>query len=191
MSRFRLVSLAVVALAIGGAAVMTVRIRQRGHTPVYSLQQLANAARAKDRAGIERYLDVGRTAESMVDEVIATASAREDVDPTMKPMLVSTLELGIWSMLIDSLATLENRYQGLAGVAERDDVARVGVHMRTPDGDSTFVVQLRMERAAGRWRVVGVEDLGPYLQATLARREGRAREAEQRSMLRNRGSAPP
>src|SRR2546425_7951758 len=67
MSRSRLVLLAVVALALASAAVVTWRQHRRG-SPVYSLRQLADAARARDRAAVERYLDVGRTAESVVDE---------------------------------------------------------------------------------------------------------------------------
>jgi len=87
--------------------------------------------------------------------------------------------------LLDSLPTLEHRYQGLAGVEERGGVARVGVRIRAVDADSAFVVHLRMERAAGGWRVVGIEDLGPYLQASLGRRQERAYEAAMRSDLRN------
>src|SRR5437667_4699688 len=183
MSRFRLVLLAAVALALAGAAVVTLRLQRRG-SPVYSLRQLADAARARDRAAIERYLDVGRTAESVVDEANSTAGAL-DADPSLKPSLIIAVQQSIWTALLDSLPTLEGRYQGLAGVEERGGVARVGVRIRAVDADSAFVVHLRMERAAGRWRVVGLEDLGPYLQASLGRRQERAHEAEMRSDLRN------
>src|SRR5437667_8922558 len=183
MSRFRLVLLAAVALALAGAAVVTLRLQRRG-SPVYSLRQLADAARARDRAAIERYLDVGRTAESVVDEANSTAGAL-DADPSLKPSLIIAVQQSIWTALLDSLPTLEGRYQGLAGVEERGGVARVGVRIRAVDADSAFVVHLRMERAAGRWRVVGLEDLGPYLQASLGRRQERAYEAEMRSDLRN------
>src|SRR5438034_6814505 len=44
--------------------------------------------------------------------------------------------------------------------SERSGVTRVGVRIRSEDADSAFVVHLRMERAAGGWRVVGIEDLG-------------------------------
>jgi len=183
MSRFRLVLLAAVALALAGAAVVTLRLQRRG-SPVYSLRQLADAARARDRAAIERYLDVGRTAESVVDEANSTAGAL-DADPSLKPSLIIAVQQSIWTALLDSLPTLEGRYQGLAGVEERGGVARVGVRIRAVDADSAFVVHLRMERAAGGWRVVGIEDLGPYLQASLGRRQERAHEAEMRSDLRN------
>ena len=183
MSRFRLVLLAAVALALAGAAVVTLRLQRRG-SPVYSLRQLADAARARDRAAIERYLDVGRTAESVVDEANSTAGAL-DADPSLKPSLIIAVQQSIWTALLDSLPTLEGRYQGLAGVEERGDVARVGVRIRAVDADSAFVVHLRMERAAGRWRVVGIEDLGPYLQASLGGRQERAHEAEMRSTLRS------
>jgi len=182
MSRFRTVSLAVLALA--GAAVVTWRLQRRG-APVDSLRQLADAARARDRAAIERYLDVGRTAESIVDEATATAGAVGAADPALKPSLVATVQQSIWTALLDSLATLEGRYQGLADVEERGGVARVGVRIRSDDADSAFVVHLRMERAAGGWRVVGLEDLGPYLRASSGRRQERAHEAEMRSTLRN------
>jgi len=184
MSRFRLVLLAVVALALASAAVVTWRQHRRG-SPVYSLRQLADAARARDRAAIERYLDVGRTAESVVDEANSAAGALGAADPGLKPSLVAAVEQSVWTALLDSLATLEGRYQGLAGVEERGEVARVGVRIRSEDADSAFVVHLRMERAAGGWRVVGVEDLGPYLQASLGRRQERAHETEMRSDLRN------
>ena len=182
MSRFRTVLLAVLALA--GAAVVTWRLQRRG-APVDSLRQLADAARARDRAAIERYLDVGRTAESIVDEATATAGASGAADPALKPSLLSAVQQSIWTALLDSLATLEGRYQGVARVEERGEVARVGVRIRSEDADSAFVVHLRMERAAGGWRVVGVEDLGPYLHASLGRRQERAHEAEMRSDLRN------
>src|SRR5438093_1952500 len=183
MSRFRLVLLAAVALALAGAAVVTLRLQRRG-SPVYSLRQLADAARARDRAAIERYLDVGRTAESVVDEANSTAGAL-DADPSLKPSLIIAVQQSIWTALLDSLPTLEGRYRGLAGVEERGEVARVGVRIGSEDADSAFVVHLRMERAAGGWRVVGIEDLGPYLQASLGRRQERAHEAEMRSDLRN------
>jgi len=186
MSRFRLVLLAVLALA--GAAVVTWRLRGRG-SPVYSLRQLADAARARDRAAIERYLDVGRTAESVVDEASSAAGAQGAADPALKPSLIIAVQQSIWTALLDSLATLEGRYQGLAGVEERGGIARVGVRIRAVDADSAFVVHLRMERAAGRWRVVGLEDLGPYLRASLGRRQERANEAAMRSDLRNLATA--
>jgi DUF2939 family protein len=186
MSRIHLALLTMGGLAIAGATVFTLRIRQRGHAPLYSLQQLVNAARARDRAAIERYLDVGRIAESVVDEANATAGALGEVaDSSLRPSLVTAVQLSIWTALLDSLATLEGRFQGLAGVEERGGVARVGVRIRADDADSAFVVHLRMERAAGRWRVVGLQDLGPYLQASLGRRQERAYEAAMRSDLRN------
>jgi len=188
MSRFRLVLLAAVALALASAAVVTCRQHRRG-SPVYSLRQLADAARVRDRAAVERYLDVGRTAESVVDEATSTAGALGAADPGLKPSLVAAVEQSIWTALLDSLATLEDRYQGLAGVEERGGGARVGVRIRSEDADAAFVVHLRMERAAGRWRVVGVEDLGPYLQASLGRRQQRAYEAAMRSDLRNLATA--
>ena len=150
MSRIHLALLTVGALVIASAALITWRRHENG-SPLESLQQLANAVRAKDRAAIERYLDVGRTAESVVDEAISTAG-----DPALKPSLVTALQQSIWTALLDSLATLEGRYQGLAGVEQRGDVARVGVRIRSEEADSAFVVHLRMERAAGGWRVVGV-----------------------------------
>jgi ABC-type transporter MlaC component len=183
MSRIHLALLTVGALVIASAALITWRRHENG-SPLESLQQLANAVRAKDRAAIERYLDVGRTAESVVDEAISTAG-----DPALKPSLVTALQQSIWTALLDSLATLEGRYQGLAGVEQRGDVARVGVRIRSEEADSAFVVHLRMERAAGGWRVVGVEDLGPYLQASLGRRQERAYEAAMRSDLRNLATA--
>jgi hypothetical protein len=53
------------------------------------------------------------------------------------------------------------------------------------DGDSAALVHLRLKRAAGEWRVVGVEGMGPYMRAGFERRRGRAYEAEMRSNLRN------
>jgi hypothetical protein len=124
-----------------------------------------------------------------VDEASSTAGALGAADPALKPSLVTAVQQSIWTALFDSLATLEARYQGLAGVEERGGVAGVGVRIRSEDADSAFVVHLRMERAAGRWRVVGVEGLGPYLQASLGRRQGRAYEAAMRSDLRNLATA--
>jgi hypothetical protein len=185
MSRIHLVLLTGGALVIATAALITWRTRQGRGSPLESLQQLEHAVRAKDRPGIEQFLDVRRTAESVVDEANSVAGA----DPALKPSLVTAVQQSIWTALLDSLATLEHRYQALAGVEERGDIARVGVRIRSEDADSAFVVHLRMERAAGRWRVVGVEDLGPYLQASLGRRQERAYEAAMRSDLRNLATA--
>src|SRR5258708_20225693 len=66
MSRFRLVLLAVVALALASAAVVTWRQHRRG-SPVYSLRQLADAARARDPAPVDRYPALGPTPESVLD----------------------------------------------------------------------------------------------------------------------------
>ncbi|PYO89773.1 MAG: hypothetical protein DMD58_08440 [Gemmatimonadetes bacterium] len=185
MSRIHLALLTGGALVIAGAAFITWRTRQGRGSPLESLQQLEHAVRAKDRPGIEQFLDVRRTAESVVDEASSAAGALEAADPSLKPSLIIAMQQSIWTALLDSLATLEGRYQGLAGVEELGGVARVGLRIRLEDANSAFVVHLRMERAAGGWRVVGIEDLGPYLQASLGRRQERAHEAEMRSDLRN------
>ena len=177
MSRFRLGLIVVSALVVAGA----VRLHRVRRSPVYSLERLADAARAKDRLGVEQYLDVRRVAESVVDAA-AESSGQEEVD---KPLLVPVLEQSIWTTLTDS--SLTRRYAGIADVEQREGVARVGVRLRLADADSALVVHLRMEPADGGryWRVVGVEDLGPYLHASLAPRLERAHELEMRSALRN------
>ena len=177
MSRFRLALLAIGALAIAGA----LRLHRVRHSPVYSLQRLADAVRAKDRRGVEQYLDVRRVAESVVDAA-AESSGQEEVD---KPSLVALIEQSMWTTLTDS--SLTRRYSGIADVEQREGVARVGVRLRLEDVDSALVVHLRMERAdgGGQWRVVGVEDLAPYLHASLEPRLERAYELEMRSDLRN------
>jgi len=177
MSRFRLALLAIGALAIAGA----LRLHRVRRSPVYSLQRLADAARAKDRRGVEQYLDVRRVAESVVDAA-AESSGQEEVD---KPSLVALIEQSMWTTLTDS--SLTRRYAGIANVEQRERVARVGVRLRLEDVDSALVVHLRMERAdgGGHWRVVGVEDLAPYLHASLEPRLERAYELEMRSDLRN------
>ena len=177
MSRFRLALLAIGALAIAGA----LRLHRVRRSPVYSLQRLANAARAKDRRGVEQYLDVRRVAESVVDAAAESAGQEEGT----RPLLVTAVEQSIWTTLTDS--SLTRRYAGIADVEQRERVARVGVRLRLADVDSALVVHLRMERAdgGGPWRVVGVEDLAPYLHASLEPRLERAYELEMRSDLRN------
>src|SRR6266850_133949 len=59
----------------GTATLITWRTRQGRGSPLESLQQLEHAVRAKDRPGIEQFLDVRRTAESVVDEANAAAGA--------------------------------------------------------------------------------------------------------------------
>ena len=174
MARFRLALIVVSALLV--AAVITLRRRQVRRSPLYSLQRLADAARAKDRVGMEQYLDVPRVAESVVD---AAGRSGEEVS---RPLLVTLVEQSLWSALSDSLT---RRYAGIADVEQGARTARVGVRLRLPDGDSALVVHLRMESAAGHWRVVAVEDLAPYLQASLDPRLERAYEMEMRSALRN------
>src|SRR5207249_9132220 len=177
MSRFRLALLAIGALAIAGA----LRLHRVRRSPVYSLQRLANAARAKDRRGVEQYLDVRRVAESVVDAAAESAGQEEGT----RPLLVTAVEQSIWTTLTDS--SLTRRYAGIADVEQREGAARVGVRLRLDDVDSTLVVHLRMERAdgGGPWRVVGVEDLAPYLHASLEPRVERAYDLEMRSDLRN------
>ena len=177
MSRFRLALLAIGALAIAGA----LRLHRVRRSPVYSLQRLANAARAKDRRGVEQYLDVRRVAESVVDAAAESAGQEEGT----RPLLVTAVEQSIWTTLTDS--SLTRRYAGIADVEQREGAVRVGVRLRLDDVDSTLVVHLRMERAdgGGPWRVVGVEDLAPYLHASLEPRLERAYELEMRSDLRN------
>ena len=206
MSHFRLVLLAVVALALASAAVVTWRQHRRG-SPVYSLRQLADAARARDRAAVERYFDVGRTAESVVDEALSTAAAL-DAGATpelqsfegMRSSMAALVELNIWTTLLDpaapqredaalDLRTLIDRYQGIAGVQQRGDLALVGVRLGRADRDSAVIVHLRMEPAAGHWRIVGVEDLGPYLRISFGQKLERAYEAAMRSDLRNLATA--
>jgi hypothetical protein len=191
MSRFRVVLLAVVGLAII-AAVFLARRAPRGGSPRASLQGLADGIRARDKGAIERYLDVPRTAQSVVDEAYSAAAALPaggssppaEVTPAS---LVPSVELSIWTTLLDPAERA--RYQGVADVQEQDDGARVGVRIRLDDVDSAALLHLRMERTAGQWRVVGVEGLGPFMRAGFERRRGRAYEAAMRSDLRNMMSA--
>jgi len=189
MSRSRVVLLAVVGFAIVAAAFLARRAR-RGDSPRASLQRLADGIRARDRVAIERYLDVRRTAESVVDEAFSAAGTlpaegSSEPDEITPSSLVPVVELSIWKTLLDPAERA--RYQGVADVEQRDDTARVGVRIRLDDVDSAALVHLRLERtaAAGQWRVVGVEGLGPYMRAGFERRQGRAYEAEMRSDLRN------
>jgi hypothetical protein len=175
MSRFRAVLLAIGGLAIAAAAVLALRARQASGSPLASLRALAEGAHASDRHAIEQYLDVRRTAESVVDEARAIALAVGDsssVDEGTKTLLIAALEQSIWTTLLDPAAA--DRFHGITDVLQRGDTARVGVRLRLEDGDSAAFVHLRMERAAGHWRVIGVEGLGPYMQAALARRRARA-----------------
>ncbi len=204
MSRIQLALLTGGALVIASAALIMWRTR-RGPSPLESLQQLEHAVRTKDRPEIEQFLDVRRAAESVVDEALSTAAA---LDPGatserrglegMRSSMVALVELNVWTTLLDpaareredaalDLRTLIDRYQGIAGVQQQRGVARVGVRLGQGDGDSAVVVHLRMEPAAGggHWRIVGVEDLGPYFRASLERRLERAHEAEMTSALRN------
>src|SRR5438552_997202 len=178
MSRIRLALLTGGALVAATAALITWRARQ-GRSPLESLQQLADAVRAKDRPGIEQFLDVRRAAESVVDEALSTAAA---LDPGatselqsfegMRPSMAALVELNIWTTLLDpaapqredaalDLRTLIDRYQGIAGVQQEGApaVARVGVRIGQRDGDSTVVVHLRMEPAAEHWRIVAGQHL--------------------------------
>jgi len=179
MSRSRAVLLAVVGFTIVAAAFLARRAR-RGESPRASLERLADGIRARDRVAIERYLDVRRTAESVVDEAFEESSQPDEITPSS---LVPVVELSIWKTLLDSAERA--RYQGVADVQQQDDGARVGVRIRLDDVDSAALVHLRLERAAGQWRVVGVEGLGPYMRAGLERRQGRVYEVEMRSDLRN------
>src|SRR2546427_11943740 len=184
MSRFRLVLPVVVARALASAALIAWRARQ-GRSPLESLQQLADAVRAKDRPGIEQFLDVRHAAESVVDEALSTAAA---LDPGATPELQSfegmrssmaaLVELNIWTTLLDpaapqredaalDLRTLIDRYQGIAGVQQRGDLALVGVRVGRGDGDSAVVVHLRMEPAAGHWQIVGVEGPRPNIRISI------------------------
>jgi hypothetical protein len=178
MSRFRAVLLALGGLAIAAAPVLAWRARQASGSPLASLGALAEGARRSDRHAIERYLDVQRTAESVVDEARAAALAAGDssgVDEGTKSLLVAAVEQSIWTTLLDPAAA--GRFHGITDVLQRGDTARVGVRLRLEDGDSAALVHLRMERDDRHWRVIGVEGLGPYMQAALARRRSRAAEA--------------
>jgi hypothetical protein len=177
MSRFRAVLLAFGGLAIVVVALLAWRAR-RGGSPRASVERLVDGIRAKDRPAIEQYLDVPRTAESVVDEGMVAALATGDssgVDEGTKSLLVAAVEQSIWTTLLDPAAA--GRFHGITDVLQRGDTARVGVRLRLEDGDSAALVHLRMERDDGHWRVVGVEGLGPYMQAALARRRSRAAEA--------------
>jgi len=187
MSHVRAVLLAGVAFTIIAAACSVKRARPSG-SPRASLEALADGIRARDRIAIERYLDVQRTAQSVVDEAFSAAatvpdqqsSLQDDITPAS---LVPVVELSIWTTLLDPAAIA--RYQGVADVQQQDDGARAGVRIRLDDADTAVLVHLRMERNAGDWRVVGVAGLGPYLRAGFERRRDRAYELEMRSDLRN------
>ena len=117
MSRFRLALLAIGALAIAGA----LRLHRVRRSPVYSLQRLADAARAKDRRGVEQYLDVRRVAESVVDAAAESAGQEEGT----RPLLVTAVEQSIWTTLTDS--SLTRRYAGIADAEQRERVVEYAV----------------------------------------------------------------
>src|SRR5437016_13648490 len=97
MSRFRLALLAIGALAIAGA----LRLHRVRRSPVYSLQRLANAARAKDRRGVEQYLDIRRVAESVVDAAAEAAGQEERT----RPLLGTAVERSSWATRTDASRT--------------------------------------------------------------------------------------
>ena len=98
-----------------------------------------------------------RTAESVVDEASTAAATLPAADT--KSLMVTVMEQSIWTALLDPAERA--RYQGIADVQERGDVARVGVRIWLDNVDSAALAYLRMERADAQWRVVGVEGLGP------------------------------
>src|SRR3989442_15571321 len=103
MSRFRLVLLAVVALALASAALITWRARQ-GRAPLESLQQLAGAVRAKDRPRVGEFLDVRHAAESRGGEALSPppplhGGATPELQPFegMRSSMAGLGELDIWT----------------------------------------------------------------------------------------------
>src|SRR5436190_23329172 len=91
-------------------------------TPEYSLAQLAAAAAAHQRLGVEEYVDVHAVATSIVDDLVqkqmTTAMQSPDDNPfagigttlgmsmvqNMKPVLTARLEEAFWAMAGDDAA---------------------------------------------------------------------------------------
>ena len=96
------VSLPVVSvLILTAAGVLAWRVRAVRRSPTHSLEQLAKAVHAKDRRAAERYIDVHRVAESVVDDAIAAAASQGATDTAgVKPSLVTTLEQTLWEALM-------------------------------------------------------------------------------------------
>ncbi len=191
------VSLPVVSvLILTAAGVLAWRVRAVRRSPTHSLEQLAKAVHAKDRRAAERYIDVHRVAESVVDDAVAAAASQGATDTAgVKPSLVTTLEQTLWEALTESPGaaaggpwdprTWSERYQGIEDVQERGDRARVGVRLRLEESDAAGVVHLSLERVDGYWRLVAVEDLARLAQPAVARTNERASEAAMKSDLRN------
>lgn len=186
------VMLLIVGTAVAVAVTGVIWRARRTHAPLYSLQQLADAFRSRDRVAVDRYLDIRRVAESVVDEAVSATVTTDGPGALgqaleLRPTLVSVFEQSILMGLEDTRTaaadagqsvvgigmdyrTLAEVYQGITEVQERDAVAKVGVRIRLSQLDSAVVVHLRMERADGYWRVIGVEDLAGPMTAARQRR---------------------
>jgi DUF2939 family protein len=117
--RYVLVGLSVILVA--GAGLASWRYWKFRRSPTYSLQQLAHAAKVKDRLAVEEYVDIHRLAQSVADDFVAAVTAEVTqragsqtgfealgmvlglrMIEGMKPVIVSTIEQAIAQALGDS-----------------------------------------------------------------------------------------
>jgi len=83
------------------------------------------------------------------------------------------------------LRRFREAFKSIDRIEQTQDLALVRVRIKPEDADTAMVVTVRMERANGVWRVVGVENIAGQLQRQQENRVENAYVASMKSDLRN------
>lgn len=82
---------------------------------------------------------------------------------------------------LTSSASLDDaRFMGVTRVDKSNGHAVVGLAIRYEVLDTTLVLHIEMEKGDGRWRIVGVKDLGEFLSTLVAIEQARLAEINRR-----------
>lgn len=165
------VVLSAVLLSVAGAAGYAFWLTG---TPQYSLALLVRESHRGNGEGVDSFIDVGRVIDGFVPQIRDAAvemygrgippsaiQRLERIAEPLKPRMKDAARVEVRSLIRDKTKPFAEYPVFLlaTGISAYSSVTREGesatVRTTTPEGD---VIELVMERAGGRWRIVEVRD---------------------------------
>lgn len=163
--------LAAIAVALVLAMAGGVGWMRYAATPQYSLAQLENAARGRDWAGVQKYIDFDAIASDLIAGVTAKVTAQDSsgsgalgasMAQRMKPAFVRQLKDGLKKSVEGGGTQQTGGLSGLLVAKEPKSVTFVGdkalVTVAVPSsGGGAQELKLTMKKVGDLWRIVALE----------------------------------
>jgi hypothetical protein len=119
------------------------------------------------------------TMRSAIDRAIAAPNPRDGVSVTQACHAVGDSASGrpaAFNNVLSRLNAAGTILEGVDAARVHGDSAAIDLHVRDRDLDTTLVLTVSMRRVDGPWRVIGFDNIGPYLSSVDAIQDKRLAE---------------